>query len=172
MSAPVEVLQQYLVADDAAIKKDPLGFEASKAAKNKRWSSVLHLLAASTVLQRTIVSVYPSVRFKTFWQVLYGDKYHNDYEKSIEPKWTCHWIIHQFLKGSGNTAQTYWNRSNLYLYFNFQWFFMYTSFKIHNKDLKVYSVWKSVYVFSEKLHFSKVSLIQNNQSFNSCLENF
>lgn len=66
MSAPVEVLQQYLVADDAAIKKDPLGFEASKAAKNKRWSSVLHLLAASTVLQRTIVSVYPSVRFKTF----------------------------------------------------------------------------------------------------------
>ena len=65
MSVPVEVLQQYLVADDAARKEDPLGFEASQAAKDKRWSSVLHLLAASTVLQRTIVSVYPSVRFNT-----------------------------------------------------------------------------------------------------------
>ena len=68
IGADHELLIQCLLGDDAAENdldlKAAFDLEVKLSSRRKRWSSLLHVMAMSTVIQRPIVSLYPTVDFE------------------------------------------------------------------------------------------------------------
>lgn len=61
MGKPLAVIEHYLVGDDAGKQADPLKYEVGMTNKNGRYSTMLHVMALATILERRIVSLFPKV---------------------------------------------------------------------------------------------------------------